>query len=896
MVRHRFFRKAVFVVVCLVVLVCTRSYGNSQTTPPTVDLPEVGSRLINRVIPSKDKDLFVVLENGLTVLIRESYGSEVVSCRILVKTGSVFEGENTGAGLSHYLEHVVSGGTTAKFTEAEIKEKLRTIGGATNAYTSYDDTVYFIDTISAHYGEALELLVSYVTQCQFNEMEYAREKKVILQEFQMGENDPSRQLWQSFMETAYRRHPVRYPIIGQREVFVGIDKKRLSSYYNHCYVPGNMVLVVVGNVDKGEALDVILNLIKGVKRAINPYLILPGEPRQLSFRNVEKSLPMARLTKALLGFRTIRLSDSDLYPLDVLAVIMGDGRTSRLYREVRDKKRLVLSVSASSWTPYFVEGQFLVSMDLSYDDLPKAVDAVWDEVSDVKENLIGKETLKRAKNKVAADHIFGQESVQNQASQLASDLVATGDPYFSEKYVARVKEVTSEDIKKVAKKYLTKDRMTLAVIKPHSSVVKEVDSKKVRPLNTTVEKRILSNGMTLLLKKSTQVPIVSFKYFVKGGLRFEPVGKPGLSHFMAALLTKGTESRDKYQIAKALEDVGGSVRASSGQNTVSVSVSVLKEDFDVGLDILSDVILHPSFPEDEIQKQREDTLLGIKRLDEQWTTEVTRLFKRHYYREHPYRNDVLGKVDAVASFSKEDITGFYESIMMPNNAVLAVFGDISPDLVTAKLEGAFRGFEPGMLEQPIIEAETQNIEEDESFVTFNEKTSAAILVGYNGLSLGHADCPVVDVIDAIVSGIGYPGGWLHDALRGGEKSLVYYVHAYPAFGIDGGYFGIMTQTTPDNYDEVLQIIFDKIALISQDKVDAETFQQAKDVCITMHEIGLQTVAAQAASAALNEILGLGFGYEKQYPELINNVSTSDVLRVAKELFSHHLVVSTKPGE
>ncbi|MBW2195685.1 MAG: insulinase family protein [Deltaproteobacteria bacterium] len=292
MVRNRFYGKVVFVVFCLVVLVYTRSYGKPQTTPPTDDLPEVGSRLINRVIPSKDKDLFVVLKNGLTVLIRESHASDVVSCRIMVKTGSVFEGEDTGAGLSHYLEHVVSGGTTAKFTEAEIKEKLRAIGGATNAYTSYDDTAYFIDTISVHYGEALELLVSYVTQCQFNEMEYAREKKVILQEFQMRENNPSRQLWQSFMETAYRRHPVRYPIIGQREVFAGIDKKRLSSYYDRCYVPGNMVLVVVGNVDKEDALNVILDLVKGVKRAKNPFPVLPTEPRQLSSRNVEKSLPL----------------------------------------------------------------------------------------------------------------------------------------------------------------------------------------------------------------------------------------------------------------------------------------------------------------------------------------------------------------------------------------------------------------------------------------------------------------------------------------------------------------------------------------------------------------------------------------------------------------------------
>ena len=199
-----------------------------------------------------------------------------------------------------------------------------------------------------------------------------------------------------------------------------------------------------------------------------------------------------------------------------------------------------------------------------------------------------------------------------------------------------------------------------------------------------------------------------------------------------------------------------------------------------------------------------------------------------------------------------------------------------------------------MLKEPLIDPETHNILQHKSFEKFSDKTSAAILVGYNGLTLSDKDAPVVDVIDAIISGIGYPSGWLHDALRGGNRSLVYYVHAYPAFGIDGGFFGVIAQTTLENYDEVLRIILDRIALIRNKEVDDETLKRAKDMCITMHELGLETISSQAASAGLNEILGRGSDYDTRYPALIQKVTIAHVLRVAQKLFSHHLVVATKP--
>jgi len=886
-----------FLFACLILFVHDGWCGEGQVDSSPEQHPsgfDMQSKWVDRVLPSRPNDFFAVLKNGLTVMIRQTQGSKVVSCQVLVKTGSVFEGERMGGGLSHYLEHVVSGGTTSTLSEAQIKERLQAMGGASNAYTSYDDTVYFINTTSAHYEAALELLWAYVTDCQFNETEYQREKGVILQEFQLGENNPSQQLWQSFMKTAYRGHPARYPVIGEKDVFLKMDRQDLIAHYRRWYTPENMVIAVAGNVDKGEVFKVILQLAGGLKRAAKPPYVLPAEPPQLAPRTVEKTLPIARLTKARLGFRSVALTDPDLYALDVLAIILGDGRTSRLYQAVRDQKGLVLSIGAWSWTPSFAQGQFFISMDLSYENLGKAVDAVWAELSDIQAALVSEEALKRAKNKVVADYIFGQESVQSQASQLASHWAATGDPYFGEGYVSKIQKVTAEAVRRVAEKYFTRDRMTLAVVRPPSVIARGDEPPPAKALETRIERRVLPNRMTLLLKRSVGVPIISFQFFAKGGLRFEGSDQTGLCRFMAGLLTKGTVTRNKLEIARALEDVGGSIKGSSGKNTVGLSVSVLKDHFDIALDLLADVVLHPTFPKTEIEKQRQDTLMAIKELDEQWVTELTRLFERHYYRKHPYRNDVLGTAETVKRFSQEDIQGFYESVIKPNNAVLAVFGDIDPDVVTSEVQEAFQGFEPAILESPIIALETHNIEEDEAFETLNKKTSAALLVGFNGLALGDPDTPVVDVLDAVISGIRYPSGWLQEALRGRDKSLVYYVHAYPAFGIDGGYFGIMSQTTPENYEEVLRIILEQLAMIRDGEVDAATLDRGKNLCIAMHEMGLETVAAQAASSALNEILGLGYDYDVMYPELIEKVTAADVLRLAKRLFSHHLIVATKP--
>jgi zinc protease len=595
----------------------------------------------------------------------------------------------------------------------------------------------------------------------------------------------------------------------------------------------------------------------------------------------------------ILGFHTVPLSHPDLYPLDVMAIILGQGRTSRLYRSLKDREDLVLSVSASSWTPSYAPGLFDFSFTLDGKKIEPTLAAVWDEVALIKKKLVKKSELEKAKRQIIADFTFSKQSAAGMASSLATSYAATGDPYFDSLYVERIKAVSREDIRRVARTYLRQDASTVSILSPPRKPTEKPKAALQSPA-AKISKVTLENGLTLLLKRNPAVAIVNFQVFGLGGQRFEPEDLTGVSSFTMELLTKGTGARSKSDIAATIESLGGSLDSGSGRNTYYVSLSLLKDDAEIGLELLADVLQNPSFPEKEIDKQRTDTLLAIRRLDESWENEVARIFRRHYYQQHPYGNDIIGSEEAINKMSRGNIMNFYQQMVMPNNAVLAVFGDIEPEEMVAKVKSALGKWQPGKVAEPDISKTVTPLTRSERVKKQTDKVSAAIYLGTNGITVEDPERPTLDVIDAVLSGIGYPSGWLHEALRGGNQSLVYVIHAFPSAGIDGGHFGIITQTTMANYDKVLEIILAKLQKIHQQPLNSEELATAKDMVVTMHEMSLETNGAQARSAAVNEVLGLGYDWDARYPELVDQVSAEDVLKVARKLFQHHLLVSAIP--
>ncbi|SMC27620.1 zinc protease [Desulfacinum hydrothermale DSM 13146] len=852
--------------------------------------------LVERFLDSKPGDTFAVFTNGLTLLVRSLPGTQVVSSRVYVRAGSIYEGAQMGAGLSHYLEHVVAGGTTRSFSEEQARQRLERLGGASNAYTSHDRTVYYITTTASHWKESLDLLLSYVSECALAPKEVAREKAVILQEIRMGQNEPGRELWKLFMKTAYRVHPVRHPVIGYEDVFARVNRKQLQAYYQARYQPQNMVVAVAGPVDPDQVIAFVADKIGQVPRAQAPPVVLPPEPRPLGRRWVEKPMPSARMVHAMVGFRSVPLAHEDLYALDVLSILMGDGRTSRLYQRLKEKDNLVLSVGAFNWTPAYVPGQWVVSLTLPPDNWPRVFQSLDEELEAVRSHKVSRKELEKAKKKVIADHVFAKETAEEMASSLASSYFDTGDPYFDEDYVDGIRQVTREDILRVARRYLTEEAMTVAAIVPASPPQASAAVAPPPPARQAKGPSLirLPNGLRVLLQEDHRLPTATLQLYGLGGLLLEEPGQEGLAALTASLLTAGTKKRNKLEIAQALEAVGGHIASGSQNNTYFVTSQVLSSDVNLALDILADVITHPTFPREEIRKKKHETLQAIQRQDEDWQMELVRLFKKAYFSKHPYGHDRLGTVDSVSAFTRQDVLAFYRKMVTPQTAVLAVYGDFDSERLLKRIRkvlGSWTAPTPPARKLPL---ETHPLQTSRPLEKQTDKTSVGLFVGTNGLDLRDPRRPVLDVLDAVLSGIGYPGGRLHQALRGGTNNLVYVVHGFPFYGLNGGFFGVITQTTLDNAPRVEQIVLTNLEKVTREEISPEELERAKDMVITMHALDLEGLPSRAQSAAVNEVLGLGFDYDQRYPERVRKVTAQEVRRLAKELFSGRLIVRTIP--
>lgn len=860
-------------------------------------LSPAAREVVQRTLSSKPGDLFAVLKNGLTVLIRPQADSEALSAQVFVRAGSIYEGRYQTSGVSHYLEHVLSGGSTRSFSEREAKDRLERLGGVTNASTSFDRTKYYITTTTAHWKDALDLLLSYVSESTLDAQQVLREKAVIQQEVKMGENDPGGQLWKLFMKTAYRVNPARTPVIGYEEVFVKLDRDALEDYYRQRYQPENIVVVVVGRIAPEEVLQFIAEKTKEFTRKAGAPVTVPSEPEQVSPRWEERTLPLARLTQAIVGFPSMTVYDKDLYALDVLALLLGDGQTSRLHYRLKDKENKVLSVSASNWTPSFVQGQFAITLTLDPQNWPKILDPINEEIARLKKDLVAPEELAKAKKLVLAQHIFGKGTTSALASSLGSSYFDTGDPYFDEGYVEGIRKVSREDLRDVARRYLLANRMNVAVIKPEpakEAVARSETDTGLPGVSSSPEVKKLQNGLQVLLKKDPTLPLVSIQLYGLGGLLLEDPQKPGLASFTSSLLPAGTKARTKRQIAQAIEGIGGSLESRSDTNTYHITIKVLKEDLEVALDVLSDLLQNAQFPTDEVEKRRQETLLAIRRLDESWQTEVMQLFKQNYFLHSSYRNERLGTPESVRSFSRDDVLAFNRRMVNPHHSVLAIYGDLDPTrtftILSRKLE-SWKASPVTLAAQP---DETHPLKKDGVVEKKNDKTSCALFIGTDGISLDDPRRPVLDVLDAVLSGTGYPGGRLFEALRGGTEDLVYVVGAFPFYGKRAGFFGVITQTTLNNLTKVEDIVLAHLRRLAEEPVSSEELQNAKAMMKNAHQLGLEAVDAQARTAAVNEVLGLGWDYDRKYVSLIEAVTAEEIQALARELFANTLIVRTLP--
>src|SRR6267142_1870646 len=325
------------------------------------------------------------LENGLTIIVREDHSAPVVSAQAWCMAGSIHEGKWLGAGLSHVLEHMLFKGTTTRGA-GRIDQEVQDAGGHMNAYTSFDRTVYYIDVPNTGAKVAIDVLCDIMQNATLPADEMAKEKQVILREMDMNQDEPGRRSGRRLFETAYTRSPHRFTIIGYPDIFNELKQEDIFGYYRERYAPNNVFFVVVGDVKADEVVAQIREGYAKSKARAMPPMVLPEEPKQIAARDTVEEASI-ELGHVHVSWHIPELRHPDVPILDVLAAVLGSGRSSRLYQELREKKGLVNSVDEWTYSPGN-PGLMGLSAIVDPDKFIAARDAILEEVEKMKNSLV----------------------------------------------------------------------------------------------------------------------------------------------------------------------------------------------------------------------------------------------------------------------------------------------------------------------------------------------------------------------------------------------------------------------------------------------------------------------------------------------------------------------------
>ncbi len=814
--------------------------------------------------------------NGLTAIIEVDRNAPVASVQAWCATGSIHEDRWLGAGLSHILEHMLFKGTTSR-KGGEIAKTVQDQGGYINAYTSFDRTVFYIDVPSSGAMEALDILCDAMTNSTLPEEEYAKEQEVIRREFAMGFDDPGRQGIQLLLKTLYPSAPYGIPVIGHLDVYNSLTRQDVLDYYHSRYTPANLTFIIVGDVDEKAVLAQLEKAFASSPRKKNPPILVPEEPSQLARRDAHEEFP-TELSRLYMAWRVPGMDDPDAPALSVLASILGEGRSSILNQEIREKKNLAHSISAALY-PTRNESVFFVAAVCD----PKNRTAVEKEtlasIEKIKKDGVSASQVEKTRKILLADLLSSRTTMSGKASVIGSNWMQDHSLDLGRDFLDAVASTTPAQVQAVAARYLKDTKLTSTSLNPIGSLAKTEDSENASQ-KSPIQKLTLPNGLTILVREDKRLPLVSLSAAFRAGALEEPENLRGITSLMSKLLIKGTASRTAEQIAETLENEGGSIHQTGGNNSFIVSVDVMSQDLPTGFELLADVLQNPSFPEKEIELERTSQLAGIKAQEDSIIAVALNLLREKMFGAHPYATPSIGTEKTVSQITKNDLAAFHKKLAAGNNGVVSIFGDVDAKTVFSLAEKYLSPLPSG-------EQATKNPPSPSPLTasTFAEKEidkqQAVLLVAYQGTDILSPDAVALDVISSASNDL---GSRFFDRIRE-EMGLAYFIGATKFNGFVPGYFAFYVGTDPAKIGEVKTVFHDEINKLASLGLTPEEFARAKKKLAGSIAIQNQSNSSYADTATVNELVGLGYAYSDNYPALLEALTLEQVNEVARRYFS-----------
>lgn len=831
-----------------------------------------------------------VLSNGLEVFIKEDHERKVAAIQFWVKVGSADE-TDAERGISHLIEHMAFKGTERRGL-GKIAYEIESLGGEVNAYTSWDETVFHLTVPSSATAQGLDILTDAVLRPVIDPNELEKEKQVVLEEILEGQERPERKASQLLFKTAYVSSPYQYPIIGFKNVVEKFTREDIIAFRNKWYVPENMFLVIVGDVDAPALINDIEKLLADLKPKGFFRPPRPVEPVQREIRTAVVKDTNSRETRMHLAFHIQSIEGNDVNALDLAADILGARDSSRLVKVLKKEKALVNSISAYALTPK-ESGLMIVSSALDSKNLEVVTQNIMDQLARLAKEPPDLEELERAKTYIESQHIYARETVQGTARSIGNYQADLNDPNYEEKYLTLNQAVTPQQISEVVKKYFFAPNVSLTALIPEGEAEKlNMDSlaatitgygtvseaaadggKGARQIST----HTLSNGIRIVLSPDDSNPVVSLRMVHLGGKRFESRENEGIMNFVAQMLNKGAGTFTEVDIARKVEDMGGRLAGFSGYDSFGLSASFFSRYLDKGLELLATIHGDPTFPENEMERERALIINRIKTEPDRPVAFTINMLGKTLFKNNPYGFIKEGTLATVSGFTPQDLKETYKRYAVSSNTVITVVGDFDVQKTLNRIENLFGSLPNRKLDAPIVPPEEPIKEVRENIIRI-PRAKAHIAIGFPGTTFTDSDRYPLEVLNNVLSG---QGGRLFFELRD-KESLAYSVASFVRPGLDPGMFAFYMACDAPKLDRAMTGLFREIERVRSAPVTEEELNHSTTNLIGNHLIGLQSTWARAENTALNTLYGLGYDYDAEYVKRIGEVKAADVLKAAQK--------------
>ena len=846
----------------------------------------------------------VRLDNGLKVILKVVHAAPVTSTWIWYRVGSRNEVEGH-TGMSHWVEHMMFKGSS-QFPKGTIMRAVDRLGGYVNAMTSHDFTTYYATLPSDRAELALRIEADRMITATFDPDETEAERMVIIAEREGSENEPRYVLAEEMRAAAFRVHPYHHQTVGWKEDLRNITRDQLYAHYQQYYVPDNAILIIVGDVEAEAHLALVERYFAPIPSSESSPQVVREEPPQRGERRIMLHMPgSARLVR--ISYHTPPVSAPDYIPLVVLDAVLSGGkamfafgnsqaRSARLYRALVETQ--IASSVGSNYHPSL--DPFLLTLGATVREgrEPTEVEgALLAEVARLRAERVQERELEVAIRQTQAQFAYSSESVTSQALTLGF-LDMVDDHRRMGTLLDELAQVTPEDVLRVARSYLTEDNRIVGWFVPTMDggavpfeppqvaswtmpnrgmcAYSRAGSPTISP--ETVVRRKLDNGITVLVQENPASASVTIQGDVGAGSLYETEAAMGLASLTASMLRRGTQKHTFQELSVALDDVGAALGFSAGRDDMGFGGRSLAGDFDLLVDLLAEILMTPTFPEEELEKLRGQLLTHLGVLESDTGYRADRAFMASLYPpEHPYARPITGTRDTLCSLARIDLVDFYRAFYHPETLIISVVGAVEARQVMDKLAATLGGWRVEGTAQPwsVPPAQTpaQIITER---VSIPGKAQVDLLWGVVGMARTSPDYYAAMMANIILGRLGLMGR-LGERVRD-EQGLAYYVSSGLRASPGTHPWNIAAGVHPTNIDRALSSILHEVERLRDEPVGDQEFDDCRSYLTGALPLHLETNEGIASFLLNVEEYSLGLDYLQRYPDIIGQVTRKDIRR------------------